>query len=531
MRRACRPTSLAVEGFMAESSKGFVWLVGAGPGHPGYLTLRGLECLQQADVVLYDRLVNEQLLAHAPPTARRICVEQLHPEHPSRWPHIQRTLIETAKQGLRVVRLKGGDPFVFGRGGEEAEALHQAGIAYEIVPGISAALGVAACAGIPLTHRDYSSAVALVTGHEEPGRTDSRLNWSALAAFPGTLVFYMGLSRLDRIAEELMRHGKAADTPAAVVHLGTLPTQKVITAPLSQIAQAVRQAAFGSPSLILISEVVALRERLRWFESRPLFGQTILITRPPHQADELRRQIEALGGQTVLFSPVEIAEVEDWSAVDAVLAGLREFDWLVFTSSNGVDGLIKRLRQTGRDLRALGHLRLAAIGPATAEALRRFHLDADVVPGEYNSEGLVSALAPLVAGQRVLLARTNRGIELLREELAKVAVVEQIAVYLQRDVAVPAAVREQLNRGGIDAVTLTSSMIARGVIASLDEDGRQRVRAGSLRLVTISPRTSAVVREMGLPIAAEAREYTSSGVLAALLASCGRHRSTAEGDK
>ena len=494
---------------------GFVWLVGAGPGDPGLLTLRAVECLRQADLVLYDRLVSPALLAHAPASARRVCVDELASAHPDRWPLVNRMMAEAANDGLRVVRLKGGDPMIFGRGGEEAEFLRAAGVEYEIVPGITAALGAASCAGISLTHRDHASAVCIVTGHESPGKPGSRLDWPALARFPGTLVFYMGVGRLEAIVSALVHAGKPADTPAAVVQQATTPGQRVVSAPLAELPAAARAAGIEPPALLFIGEVVALRERIDWFSRRPLFGKTVMITRPAHQADDMARRVEVLGGRAILLPAVALGEPADWSPVDAAIGRLAETGWVVFTSVNGVHAFVRRLKQCGRDLRAMGSVRLAAIGPATADALRGYHLEPDVVPAEYNSEGLCLALRERVRGERVLLARADRGIDLLRDELSAVAEVEQVAVYSQRDAVLedhPEALAA-LRAGAVDYVALTSSNIARVIGGVLDAEA---VRAGRPALVCISPRTSAAVREMGLPVAAEATEYTTAGVLEAV---------------
>jgi uroporphyrinogen III methyltransferase/synthase len=492
--------------------------VGAGPGHPGLITVRGVECLRQADLILYDRLVPVRLLDDAPVTARRICVDELAERHVERCPFVHEVLIEAARQGLRVVRLKGGDPFLFGRGGEEADALRAAGIPYEIVPGVTAALGAGAFAGIPLTQRQYASAVALVTGHEQPDKGASLLDWSALARFPGTLVFYMGMSRLEQISRTLIEHGKPADTPAAAVQRATTLRQRTVTSTLADLPAAVRARQLEAPAVVLVGSVVALRQHLAWFEDRPLFGKRVLVTRPKHQAGDLVRQLEDQGAEASVLPVVEIREAPDLAAVDRSLAELSRFQWLVFTSSNGVHAYLQRLRQTGRDLRALGHLRLAVIGPATGEALRGYHLEPDVMPDSFNSEGLVATLLERVRGQRVLLARADRGIPLLRDELARVAEVEQVAVYSQVDgVLDPEAEGLRLLREGqIDFITLTSSQIARALIEALDDASRQRILAGEVGLATISPRTSEAVRERGLPVAAEAHEYTTAGVVAAL---------------
>jgi uroporphyrinogen III methyltransferase/synthase len=499
------------------------------------LTLRAVECLAGADLVLYDRLVPVRLLEHAPPGARRVCVDEFHGCHPERWPEIYQTTIEAARRGQRVVRLKGGDPFLFGRGGEEAEALRRAGIPYEVVPGVTAALGAAAFAGIPLTDRRLASAVAFVTGHESKG-TQARsasegaslagasglLDWAALAHFPGTLVVYMGMARLAHIAEQLIGHGKEASTSAAAVRWATTGRQQTVTAALKDLPAAVQQAGLGAPALVIIGPVVALREELAWFESRPLLGKRVLVTRPRRQAADMVRRLEDLGAVVSLLPAVEVREPADWGPVDRALADLGRYQWLVFTSVNGVDALVGRLRQTGRDLRALGPLRLAVIGPATADALRRYHLEPDLVPAVYDSEGLAAALKERAAGQRVLLARADRGREVLRQQLASVALVEQVAVYSQVDaVELTGEGAEALRQGQIDYVTLTSSNIARALLRALDAPALEFIRAGTVQLVTISPVTSAAVREFGLPVAAEAREYTSEGVVAALLALVG----------
>lgn len=497
-----------------------VALLGAGPGNPGLLTVRAAELLTRADLVLYDRLVPVRLLDHVPARCQRICVDSLHGTHPERWPEIYQIMIDAARQGQRVVRLKGGDPFVFGRGGEEAEALRHAGIPYEIVPGVTAALGAGAFAGIPLTHRGHVSAVAFVTGHEKPDKTDSFLDWPALARFPGTLVVYMGMARLPHIIEQLIAHGKAAQTPAAAIHWATTGRQRTVTASLQDLPAAVQQAGLKAPSLVIIGSVVSLREELAWFESRPLLGKRILVTRPRHQASDLMAQLEELGAVVSLAPAVEIREPADWSPVDRALANLAAYQWLVFTSVNGVDALIRRLLQVGRDLRALAPLCLAAIGPATADALRRYHLAPDLIPTVFDSESLASALRERVAGQRVLLARADRGREVLREQLAQVAEVEQIAVYSQVDALEPEyEVLDPLRQGEIDYVTLTSSNIARSLIHALDEPTLQRIRSGTVQLVSISPVTSATIRALGLPVTAEAREYTADGIVQALIAS------------
>jgi uroporphyrinogen III methyltransferase/synthase len=506
-----------------------VFLVGAGPGNPGLLTLRAVECLAQADFLLYDRLVPPRLLEHAPPSALRVCVADLPGCHPERWPHIRRTLVEAARRYRRVVRLQGGDPFVFGRGGEEAEALREAGIPYEIVPGVTAGLGAAAYAGIPLTDRRHASAVLFVTGHEYPGKPDSRVDWSLLARFSGTLVIYMGVSRLADITRALLDHGKAPDTPAAAVRWATTGEQHAVEAPLAGLAAAVQAADVTAPAVVIVGSVAALRPRLAWAESRPLFGKRVLVARPRHQAGDMVRRLEELGAVPVVLPAVEVREPADWSAVDRALADLPGYDWLVFTSANGVHALLRRLRQTGRDLRALGGVRLAVIGPGTAEALRGYHLEPDLMPEAFTSEALAAALKAQAAGRRILLARADRGRDVLRQDLSAVARVDQVAVYSQVDaVEASGEMLGQLGRGEVHYVALTSSNIARALLRGLDGAARRRIEAGEVRLVSISPVSSAAVRELGLPVAAEAAEYTAAGVVAALVALAQRERASAQ---
>jgi len=495
-----------------------VYLVGAGPGDVGLLTLRAIECLSQADLVIYDKLVTLAFLDYAPSAAERLCVADFPGCHPERWPHVQQAMIVAAGQGKRVVRLKGGDPFLFGRGGEEAEALRKAGIGFEVVAGVTAGLGAAACAGIPLTHRDYASAVALVTGHEPPGRPESKLDWQALARFPGTLVFYMGMSHLAEIVHTLVELGKSPDTPSAVVQQATTGNQRTVEAPLASLPDSVAAAGLGSPAVIVIGAVVALRKELAWFEQRPLFGRRVLVTRPRHQAAELVRRLERLGAVALSLPMLEVREPADWTAVDHALKNLALYQWLVFTSVNGVHALIQRLRKLGYDLRALGGLRLAAIGPGTAQCLRSYYLEPDLVPSEYRSESLAAALKQRAQGQRVLLARADRGRDILRQELAESATVDQIAVYSQVDLlATNRDVLDGLRDGTIDYITVTSSNIARALVAALDQETKANVKNGRVKLVSISPVTSAVIRELDLPVAAEAAEYTTAGVVQALI--------------
>ena len=497
-----------------------VFLVGAGPGDPGLLTVRGAELLARADLVLYDQLVPRRLLDYARPGAELVCVRDLPGTHPDKYPHIHETLIRYGRAGKTAVRLKGGDPLVFGRGGEEAEALRAAGVGYEIVPGVTAAFAAAAYLDIPLTHRAHASAVALVTGHELAHKAGNRLDWAALAAFPGTLAIYMGVARLPLLVAELVKHGKDPLTPAAVVERASTGEMRTAYAPLQDLEAARRRAGLESPpALILVGPVVDRRAAVSWFERRPLFGRRVLVTRPKAQAGPMLRRLELLGAVPSLLPTLEILDPADWAPVDAALDRLarREWDWLVFTSTNGVHKFLGRLLARGRDVRDLGGVRLAAIGPKTADALREYHLAADVTPGEYIAEALVAALVQQVAGQRVLLPRADRGRDVLRAELAKVAAVEQVTVYRQADAVDPAAdALAALRRGEIEFVTLSSSNTARALLGAFDDTTRGRVGRGEIKLVAISPETGRAVRELGFPVAAEADVYTGDGLIDAV---------------
>lgn len=498
---------------------GKVYLVGAGPGDPGLITLKGIECLQKADLILYDGLVNPLILQHVSSEVERTCrvSEGCKNRRVLQQDEINQRLISAALEGKTVVRLKGGDPFIFGRGSEEAAALRNAGIEFEVVPGITAATAAAGYAGISVTHRAHASAVALITGHEDPTKPDSALDYYVLAKFPGTLVFYMGLHKLERIVESLMQAGKAEETPAAVISRGTTPFQKTVQSTLSQLPEQVRQAGLVAPSLIVIGDCVALRDQIAWFEEKPLFGLRIGITRAEEQSEpEIKRALE-LGAQPVLLPTIEIGPPADWEPVDAAIARLDEYQWLVFTSANGVNYFLNRLWETGYDARKLARLKIATIGPSTAEALQQFHLRADLIPDQYRAEALAAALKPLVQGQKILWAGANRGREVLQTELAEVsATVDKIVVYENHDVASWGSESlELLESGEIDWIGLSSPSIARNFSRLLTEDIRQHLGSRT-RLVSISPVTTQAATDAGLQIDAEAEEYLWDGIFAAI---------------
>lgn len=493
--------------------RGKVYLVGAGPGDPGLITLRGVECLRRADVVLYDYLVNPAILEHAGAAAERICLGQHGKSRIWEQAEIDARMVRDAQAGKAVVRLKGGDPAVFARSVEELDCLRRHGIAFEVVPGITAALAAGSYAGIPITHRELASAVALITAHEDDGKTESKLDYKALAVFPGTLVFYMGVTAAEEWTARLIAAGKDAATPCAIVRRCSLPDQGTIRCQLDQVAERIVATRLRPPAIVIVGAVVELSSALTWFEQRPLFGRTVLITRAQGQNRELAARLAEYGADVLVQPAIEIGEPADWVPVDAALRGIASFDWLVFSSVNGVRMLCDRMRRLGLDARALAGVKLAAIGPGTAEELASHWLRADVVPTEFRAESLAASLMRDAAGRRFLLARASRGREVLAEQLrAAGGLVEQIVVYSSRDVTTPdASVAESLAAGRIDAVTVTSSAIARSLVALFGD------ALDKSRLISISPITSETLRSLGRSPAREATRYTMEGVAEAVL--------------
>jgi uroporphyrinogen III methyltransferase/synthase len=510
---------------------GVVYLVGAGPGDPGLLTLRGLECLQQADLVLYDGLANPQLLNHSRATTERTARVGGPGSRVLEQSEINQRLIAAAREGKTVVRLKGGDPFIFGRGSEEAVALAEAGVPFEVVPGITAATGAAVYSGISLTHRDHASAVALITGHEDPTKPESALPYEQLAKFPGTLVFYMGLHRIEQITRSLIEAGRPATESAAVVCQATTPRQQVVTAELSSIAQRAQAAKLRPPSLLIVGECVRLRDQANWVERRPLHGLRIGITRPAGQAEDTLRRARQLGAEAIVMPTIAVAPLTDWTAVDQYLETLRPpqraahgsppapYSWHVFTSVNGVDGLLSRLWERGLDGRALAGSRLAAIGPATAERLAQWHLKADLIPTEYRAEALAAALQPHVVGEKVLWVKASRGRDVLPQQLRTAgALLDELPVYQNVDVTeLTPQVTELLKTEQIDWIGLSSPSGARSLASLLPAEVRPHL-GHSIRLAAISPVTAEAAVGAGLPVSAVATEFTWDGLLDAIAA-------------
>jgi uroporphyrinogen III methyltransferase / synthase len=498
--------------------QGVVYLVGAGPGDPGLMTARSLKLIAAADSVYYDRLIPPGALDGARGDAELIYVGK-QPGVPSvPQAEIGDRLIEAARAGRSVVRLKGGDPFVFGRGGEEGEALRAAGVEFEVVPGVTAGVAATAYAGIPVTHRDDASAVAFVTGHEDPEKAEAALDWDALGAFPGTLVFYMGVKRLGENAAALIAAGRDPGQPAAAIERGTWPGQRTVSATLGTIAATVEREGIGAPALIVIGAVAARREELAWLERRPLHGRTVVVTRARAQASGLAATLRGLGATVVELPAIRIESRTDSDEVRGAAAAIGDYDLVCLTSPNGVNLLFEALAAAGRDARALAGATVAAIGPGTARALAAHGIAADVVPERFVAEALVEALAGVeVDGKRVLVARAAEARDVLPDALReRGGEVDVVTLYETVREAPDGAAVEAAQDG--DYVTFTSSSTVRNLTEALGD----RFPAAA-RIVSIGPITSGSVREAGLEVAVEADRHDVDGLLAALLADAATH--------
>ncbi|KLU04528.1 Uroporphyrinogen-III methyltransferase [Rhodopirellula islandica] len=499
---------------LSETSSGFVALVGAGPGHPGLLTLRGQECLQECDVVLYDGLSNVEMLVHAPQAVHQ-SVGKHGQSRIWKQDEIIAEMLRHAQAGRHVVRLKGGDPAVFARTSEEVNALKAEGIPFEIVPGITAALAAGSYAGIPITHRGIASAVALVTGHEEPGKAKSDLDWPALARFPGTLVIYMGVTTAKQWTEALIAGGKDPKTPCAILRRCSLPDQQKIQCRLDEVAGHLTPASqFRPPVITIVGEVTGLAESMDWFSRRPLSGKRVLVTRPRDQAQALARPLEELGANVIVQPAIEIAPPDDWSDVDAAIEQIDSFDSLVFSSRNGVKFFLDRLWEQGRDLRCLGGLKIAVVGDATAAVLAASHLRADWIPETFDADALLETLLQVQPSLRsTLIVRTQRGRDVVADGLRSLGTnVCEVVAYQNRDVPeMDPITRAKLNEQPLDWVTLTSPATARNVHRWLGES------IGDTKVAVISPLTAEAVHELGWRVDAIASSATMQSLTQAIL--------------
>ena len=514
--------------------EGIVYLVGAGPGDPGCLTLRGRECLARADVVVYDFLANADLLRFAPDSAERVFAGKHGTgRHLLEQEEINELLVRLGRAGRTVVRLKGGDPFVFGRGAEEAEALSAAGLCFEIVPGVSAAFAVPAFAGIPVTHRNWVSGVTVLTGHEAGAR--SRVDWERVARAGNTIVLLMGVTQMRSNLARLVDAGLAADTPAAAIRWGGTPRQETVVDTASGIAEVVERRGLRPPVTVVLGPTVRLRETISWFERRPLFGRRIVVTRARAQAGRMSALLAEAGADAVEIPAIEITAPDSSAPLDAALDRLGEYDWVVFTSVNGVERFVAALDARGLDIRSMYRARLAAIGPETALAIERLHLKPDVVPRDHRAEGLLEAMrGESLAGARVLLPRAAAAREILPGELARAgARVDEVVTYRSRRPAASVErLREALAEGPLDAVAFTSSSTVTGFLSLLDEldpdGGRARVRG--VCVACIGPITAATAQRAGLDVSVSADPYTVPSLVRAIADHFGAPRGAARAE-
>jgi uroporphyrinogen III methyltransferase/synthase len=493
---------------------GKVWLVGAGPGDPGLLTLKGARALQRCDTLVYDYLASEAIVGLAPPDCEKIYVGKKAGAHTLSQDEITALLVQLGREGKKVVRLKGGDVFVFARGGEEAQALAEAGVPFEIVPGITSAIAAPAYAGIPVTHRDHNTSFTIATGHEDPTKGYSSLDFAKLANPKATTIFLMAMGNLAGILAELRANGLPDTIPVAIVHEGTKPTQEVVTATLGTILGEVERTGISAPAIVVIGEVVREREHIRWFDAQPLFGKGVLVTRPAHQADDFAQQLWEVGAVPILAPTIAIGPPPEPDAARAAVARVREYAWVVFTSRNGVDAFFDLLGELGRDTRAFGEAKIAAIGPKTAAALTARGIRVDLVPQTYVNEAIADALLQRTQpGERILVFRAHEAREVLPQTLYEAGrAVDVVAGYATRAVDDP-SLAEKAERA--DVVTFTSSSTVKGFLDNVPHGARLLV---TKTVACIGPITAQTAREAGIRVDVVADEFTVDGLVRALTA-------------
>ena len=496
-----------------------VYLVGAGPGDPGLITVKGLEVLRRARVVVYDQLASPVLLKEAPGDAEIIYVGKKAGAHALPQEGINRLLVDKARAGLVVVRLKGGDPYVFGRGGEEALALKAAGLPFEVVPGVTAAVAVPAYAGIPVTHRGLASLVTFITGHEDPAKEAGAIPWDVLAKTQGTLVFLMGVKNLADNCRRLLEGGRPRETPAAVIEKGSSLEQRTVVGVLGNIAARAREAAVKPPAILVVGAVVGLRDSLKWWENRPLWGKTAVITRTREQASALSALLAAAGARCLEVPTIDIGPPDDFGPLDRAIANLSQYRWLVFTSANGVAAFRERLFVFGKDARSLGGIKIAAIGPATAQALKNWGLIADVVPHQFQAEVLLEALSPRVSpGDKILLARAQIARDVLPRGLLRLGVEVDVApVYKARQVTeIPPEAQAAFQDGKVDLLTFTSSATVHNFVKLAGKELFQSMAQAAV-VAAIGPITAATLQEYGVTPEVQPEDYTIPALAAAVV--------------
>ena len=498
---------------MKKESKGLCVLAGAGPGDVGLVTLRAKEVLEEAQVVVYDYLCNPEILKWAPVDAEIVFAGKKSGQHTLRQDEINRLLVDRTKEGKRVVRLKGGDPFVFGRGGEEAEALAAAGLAFEIIPGISSAIAVPAYAGIPLSHRDFASSVTIFTGHEDPAKEETAIDYKALVAGKGTLVMLMGMDRFASIVPELLANGASLHLPVALIRWGTTGRQETLIGELGSIVAASDQ--FQPPAIAVFGRVVELRDKLRWFEQRPLFGRRIVVTRTRKQASALSAKLRILGADVYELPTIRVEPSENPMEFGELVRDAFQYDWLIFTSANGVDAFFDMFYRLYDDARSIGNVKIAAIGPATAQRIKHFHLSVDVQPKEFIAEAIIDGLLEFgsVENLKFLLVRAQGAREVLPKRLAELgAIVDEANAYRTVPETTEASgALERFQAEGADLVTFTSSSTVENFLAL------KLPWPPQMKTASIGPITSETMRKNGLPVDVEAARYDVDGLVGAVL--------------
>jgi uroporphyrinogen III methyltransferase/synthase len=506
---------------MKKNKRGKVYLVGAGPGDPGLLTLKAKDFMEKADVIVFDHLANPSLLEHAKTDAELIYVGKEGSSHTMSQDEINRLIVEKARGGSMVVRLKGGDPFIFGRGGEEAQELGRAGVPFEIVPGVTSAIAVPAYAGIPLTHRDFTSTVAFITGHEDPTKEKSEIAWDKLATAAGTLVFLMGVANLSNIARRLIEHGRSPETPAAVIHRGTVPEQRTVTGVLGNIAEKAKKEKIKPPAIIVVGDVVSLKGELDWYENKPLFGKRILVTRAREQASDFVVRLAELGAECIEFPTIAIVPPESWEDLDRAIESVERYQWLVFTSVNGVKFFFDRLEARGKDVRHLGRIKVGAIGPKTSVEIQAKGIRPDLLPEEYRAEAVVEAFKQQgVSGCRILLPRAAEAREVLPQELEKMgAKVDVVEAYRTiKPLGNKENVKESLEKGEIHMITFTSSSTVNNFVEIFDEERDQVLKwLKRTAVACIGPITAKTAEEKGFTVSVVPSEYTIEALIEAIL--------------
>jgi uroporphyrinogen III methyltransferase / synthase len=498
---------------------GVVYLIGAGPGDPGLLTIKAKECIESADVVVYDYLASPFLLEYARKNAEIIYVGKRGGDHTLTQDKINLLLVNKAKQGLSVARLKGGDPFVFGRGGEEAQLLLEHGVQYEVIPGVTSAISAPAYAGIPVTHRDHTSFVSFITGHENPDKKDSSMQWDIFAKSNATLVFLMGVKNLGNIVKNLVANGKPADTPVALVRWGTTSRQQTVTGTLETIISVVKKAGLKSPAIIVVGHVVSLRQELAWFDKKPLFGKRIVITRARAQASGLVSQLTKLGAHCLEIPTIQIIPSADTAPLKTAIDHLKDYDWLVLTSVNGVKFFFDTLFDMGKDVRALGHLKFACIGPVTKERLADYGIVSDILPETYRAESVVDAFSSMdMQDKKVLLPRAKVARTVLPQELSKMgALVDEVTAYetILSDDGKERLISLLIDKQ-IDAVTFTSSSTVTNFMSLLESQDAATLLK-DVTIASIGPITSDTARSLGIEPDIETTPFTIPGLVDALL--------------